>query len=453
MPYSEAGAHTIGLVINVAAARGPDADPGPHRVAARPSRPRWPAAACPQRGRRRERSALPGRGRLRAGARAARSGPAVSVGPVHRGDRRPGQSARDEPGPGGERRSEPDPACRSGRVVAGSLRRAVRRSGGSLRRPLRRGRGPRRQVPDRPRPQQRGLPGRRGAHPPGVRTLSAAGRSTSTPTSSWSAPRRCSRTRACTAGSRTWSGCGPGRAPVVDAGLTPTEREIVALVLQRRTNAEIARRALHVQAHHRAPPHPRLPEGGGRSEVAADRARQRTGAGRSADRSLSPSRRTRGRVRVGDAGSMPPRVAMPASTKRPAIAPTTVTAVDAPVWDRTPSVPLSSPLLFHPGRSHQRRPRPRGRRGWPRGAGLPVGLALGEGESLGSVGVGEGLGAARLVILTTGISASPPTGTVADLAFASPYASLIRPAPSVSHTAQVARAGRACGSPLSRPPG
>lgn len=29
--------------------------------------------------------------------------------------------------------------------------------------------------------------------------------------------------------------------PLVDAGLTPTERDVVALVLQRHTNAEIAR--------------------------------------------------------------------------------------------------------------------------------------------------------------------------------------------------------------------
>ena len=79
---------------------------------------------------------------------------------------------------------------------------------------------------------------------------------------------------------------------------------------------------------------------------------------------------------------------MPASTKSPAIAPTTVTAVDAPVWDRNPSPLLSSPLLSSPllssppGSEFPPSSSPEGvvPVAVPDGAGLLDGLALGEGE-------------------------------------------------------------------------
>ena len=198
--------------------------------------------------------------------------------------------------------------------------------------------------------------------------------------------------------------------PVVDAGLTPTEREIIGLVLQRRTNAEIARVLfmskrtieLHLTRVFRKVGVARKSQ-----LIELDTVRELVGP---TDRSLSSPRddpRTgQSRRRRIDT----PRVAMPASTNR---------ARDRPDHghrgrraglgqEPTSVMPLSSP----PGSESPPSSSSEGvvPVAVPDGAGLLDGLALGEGESVESVGVGEGLGAARLVIVTTGISASPPTG-------------------------------------------
>ena len=179
MPYSEAGAHTIGLVINVAAARGPEAVRD--RIEWRLDHPDLGGQPPHARS---EVAAANGLRHLVEGSygqalalldQALRSRSALFTGATAvlasllETSRALGASAS----------PEPEPTLQPGRVVAGSLRGEVRRSGGSLRRALRRAGGARPRVPDRPRPQQRGLPGRRGADPPGVRALSAAGRTAS----------------------------------------------------------------------------------------------------------------------------------------------------------------------------------------------------------------------------------------------------------------------------------
>ena len=243
MPYSEAGAHTIGLVINVAAARGPEA--ARDRIEWRLDRPDLGGQPPHARS---EVAAANGLRHLVEGSygqalalldQALRSRSALFTGAsavlasLLETSRALGASASQNR----NLRSSlgawwPD---RYGERYAGS--------GGSLRRALRRaarsstsGSGPPSTAAAwTSRSTWRGPTWRTDAvccRPDGFRT----------PTSSWSEPRRCSPTNGCTVGSRTSSGCGPSRRPpAVDADLTPTEREIVALVLQRRTNAEIAR--------------------------------------------------------------------------------------------------------------------------------------------------------------------------------------------------------------------